>query len=108
MGGVLLQGCHREGGPSGVGEGVIVEGQQTSRLGDPLGGHLGGRPGGGLQVRLESIGSSRVAGASGVVTGMHTGEGWVVVSSKYEEQPRSTPTGMSQARLLCMERTAWW
>jgi len=29
-----------------------------------------------------------VAGASGVVTGM--GEGWVVVFSKSEEQPRST------------------
>ena len=53
MGGVLLQGCHRGGGPRGVGDWVMVEGQQTGRLGDPLGGRLGGRLGGGLQGRLE-------------------------------------------------------
>ena len=42
VGGVLLQGYHRGGGPRGVGDRVVVEGRQAVRLGDPLGGHLGG------------------------------------------------------------------
>ena len=47
VGGVLLQGCHRvviggEVWTRRVGDWVMVEGHQTGRLGDPLGGPLGG------------------------------------------------------------------
>ena len=67
----------------------MVEGQQTGRLGDPPGGHLGaGVAWGAGGAAGPSGGPSRVAGASGVVTGMRGG--WVVVFSKSEEQPRST------------------
>ena len=88
VGGVLprIQGWHRGGGTRGVGDWVMVEGQQTGHLGDRMGVRLG-RLGGGAGGHRPSGGPSRVAGASGVATGM--GEGWVVVFSKPEEQPRA-------------------
>ena len=72
------------------GDRVMVEVHQTGRLSpersDRLGirleGGAGPGPGG------SSWGSSKVAVAGGVVTGM--GEGWVVVFAKYSQRPRSS------------------
>ena len=82
----------------GVGDWVMVEGQQAGRLGDPL----GGRPGGGLQGRLEGqVGWQVPVGLSREWEGAGMGCG-LVVFSKSEEQPRSTKlTERDVAGTLC-------